>query len=219
MIYAATSRGEVCFCTAEQAKLRGSVMETIQPTVSDLDLEDMMVSTFDWDERGAQLFAECVLLLRGADADTEPDAMEEMLREAVTTTSSDTDITEELRRTVEETEQWISQLNAQTAAMENSAPQEGNELFSYSNPHDKEQDTDLLEIMAMIHKLEERDHRSAAPRKQVDSEGKSLFDRLSGADKHGKKMPSRYTVAGKKGKAKMVHATEIFEPDRKIIGA
>lgn len=216
IVYAATSRGEVCFCTAEQAKLRGSVMETIQPTVSALNLEDVMVSTFDWDERGAQLFAECVLLLRGADAETEPDEMEPLLREAVTETAHDADISAEYRRTVQETEAWIRQLSAHTARAETPVEQDDNELYSYSSEFAKEQDDDLSEIMAMIHHIEVKNRPVAQPKqkKPLDSEGKSLYAQLASLRESGKKMPSRYTVAGKKINSKMVHATEVFEPEK-----
>lgn len=217
IVYAATSRGEVCFCTAEQAKLRESVMETIEPTISSLNLEDVMVSTFDWDDRGAQLFAECIELLHGADAKTEPDEMEPLLREAVKESPQDADVSAEFHRTIQETEEWIRQLNATSVVVagETEALQETNDLFSYSNPSAKEQDGDLQEIMAIIHNLEAKNRQIALPKhKKVESEGKSLFAELAGLWNSGKKMPSRYTVAGKKTNAKMVHATEVFEPKK-----
>ena len=217
IIYATTSRGEVCFCTAEQAKLREDAMETIEPAVSSLDLEDVMVSTFDWDERGAQLFAECVLLLRGADAEAKPEEVAEILKEVEMEANRSVDVGEEYRRTVEETEAWIRQLSEATQPEEIGTPstmESDGDLFSYSSEEIRAQDDDLAEIMAMIQNLEEKNKAMVQPKpvKLPESEGKSLYEELESLRHSGQKLPSKYTVAGKKINSKMVHATEVFDP-------
>ena len=81
----------------------------------------------------------------------------------------------------------------------------------------KEHDDDLSEILSLINHLEERNKQAAEKqeeKKPLDSEGVSLYEQLETLRTSGQKMPSRYTVAGKKGKAKMVHATEVFDHER-----
>ncbi|MDD5952357.1 MAG: hypothetical protein PUC32_01695 [Oscillospiraceae bacterium] len=212
IIYAATSRGEVCFCTAQQARLRDSAMEMLDPSLAPLDLEDIMVSTFDWDERGAQLFAECVLLLRGADADAESAQaeMEQIAKNEEAALRENRDVTSEYRRTIAETEDWIRQLKA---SQQPSDIQQAQELFSYSSEEAREQDSDLSEILALIHHIEEKDHPQTVHHKRVESEGRSLSKEMQSLQKAGKKMPSRYTVAGKKSHSKMVHASDVFDQE------
>lgn len=218
IIYATTNRGEVCFCTAEQAKLRSSAMEHIEPTISTLDLEEVMWSTYDWDERGAQLFAECVLLLRGADASTEPDELDLLTQEVMSDSHRDIDISVEYARTVRETEAWIRQLSEQPVSLDVEEPLEDtDELYSYSNTYMKEHEDDLAEILFLINHLEEKNKVVEAKeevKKPVDSEGVSLYEQLETLRNSGQKMPSRYTVAGKKINSKMVHATEVFDQER-----
>lgn len=216
IIYATTNRGEVCFCTAEQARLRGTAMEHIEPSAVEMDLEEVMVSTYDWDEREAQLFAECVLLLRGADA--EPDELDRLTQAVVSESSQDVDIQAEYERTVRETEEWIRQLSRQPVYLSVDDPSEDtNELYSYSSAYMKEHDDDLSEILSLINHLEEKNKQTAekeAEKKPLDSEGVSLYEQLETLRTSGQKMPTRYTVAGRKGKAKMVHATEVFDHER-----
>ncbi len=216
IIYATTNRGEVCFCTAEQARLRGSAMEHIKPTTVSLNLEEVMVSTYDWDEREAQLFAECVLLLRGADS--EPDELDRLTQQVVADSKRDVDIREEFERTVRETEAWIHQLSTQPTYLSVDDPSEdANELYSYSSSYMKEHDDDLYEVMSLINHLEQKNKQEEVheeEKKPVDSEGVSLYEQLETLRTSGQKMPSRYTVAGRKGKAKMVHATEVFDHER-----
>ena len=204
MVYAATNRGEVCFCTAEQAKIRVDAMEDMQPEISSMNLEDVMVSTFDWDERGSKLFAECVMLLRGEDPDQKPEEVRQLVK-SVSREEND-DIASQLQQTIKETEDWIRQISADKNKKEKEEPAE---LYSYSSTDAQEQDEDVAEIMAIIHGIEERNREEQRAAKE-QSYGRSLMEELKQMEKNGKK-PTRYTVAGKKINSKMVHAADVFD--------
>ena len=118
---------------------------------------------------------------------------------------------------MEETEAWIRQLSEATQPEEIGTPstmESDGDLFSYSSEEIRAQDDDLAEIMAMIQNLEEKNKAMVQPKpvKLPESEGKSLYEELESLRHSGQKLPSKYTVAGKKINSKMVHATEVFDP-------
>lgn len=165
-----------------------------------------MAATHNWDERGAQLFAECVQLLRGAEL---PEEMDPVLKEAISETGEDQNVSEEFRKTVQETEEWIRQLSARPAG---SGEQRDttHELYSYSSLEEHQQDEDVAEIMSIIHSLEVKNNPNAVMVGNKISIGKSLQEELESVKDKDGKLPSKYMVSGKRMGSRMVHATEVF---------